>query len=108
MIESIGRRSALALVASVLFAVDAPAADLTGAWASDRNVCTKIFVKNNNKISFARDSDIYGSGVIFDGQEIRGKMARCHVKARTADGPKIRLQAVCATDLSYTNNDFWL
>ncbi len=74
--------------------------DLDGAWASDASVCDKMFVKRNAQISFAQDSDLYGSGFIFNGDKIRGKMASCNIKSRKGDGEILNIVATCSTDIA--------
>ena len=38
-------------------------------WASDPSVCSNVFVKNNNRISFAPDAELYGGGFIVEGAQ---------------------------------------
>jgi hypothetical protein len=77
----------------------AEAADLTGVWVTDKAVCNKVFVKKGNKVSFAKNSDVYGGGFIIDGKEIRGPMAKCRIKATKEDGDTTHMIAACATDI---------
>ena len=84
------------------------AADLTGAWASDANACKKIFVKSNEKLTIAKDADMYGSGFVIEQNRIRGKLASCDIIARKQDGPITNLVAKCATDLAFENIQFSL
>ena len=77
----------------------AEAADLTGVWATDAALCNKVFVKKGNRVSFAKNSDVYGSGFIIDGKEVRGPMAKCRIKRTTEDGETIHMIAACATDI---------
>jgi hypothetical protein len=86
----------------------AQAAELDGAWANNETVCGKVFVKRNNRISIARDSDIYGSGFIIEGNRIRGKIASCTIKTRKQDGPVLHLIAACSTDTALQNVQFSL
>jgi hypothetical protein len=84
-----------------LFYIDlARPANLDGAWASDASVCNKMFVKRNAQVSFAKSSDIYGSGFIFNGDKISGKMASCNIKSRKQDGAILNLIATCSTDIA--------
>ena len=62
-------------------------------------VCSKVFVRNGNRVSFAKDADLYGSGFIIEGKEIRGAMATCRIKATKEEGPMIHMIAACATDI---------
>ena len=96
------RLSALLFLMTLCHALpgaSAQAADLTGVWATDRAVRNKIFVKKGNRVSFAKNSDVYGSGFIIEGKEIRGPMAKCRIKATKEDGETTHMIAACATDI---------
>jgi hypothetical protein len=84
------------------------AVDLNGAWADNESNCSKIFVKKNNKISIARDSDHYGSGLIFEGNKIRGKMAACTITKRVEAAGSLNLIAKCSTDVALSTTQFSL
>jgi hypothetical protein len=90
------------------FCVDgsAYAFDLTGAWATDAGACAKVFAKKGNTASFKRDSDMFGSGFIMDGQRIRGRMATCTVTKTKEDKDIVHMLASCATDIMYQNVQF--
>jgi hypothetical protein len=75
----------------------AKAFDLTGAWATDENVCEKIFAKSEKAVTFKRNSSIYGGGFVVEGSVIRGPGAKCRIKARKQDGAVIHLMASCST-----------
>ncbi len=92
----------------MLFGSSGHAADLTAAWATDAAACKKVFVKDGNTISFAQDSDFYGSGIIIEKNRIRGKMAVCNIHSRKEDGPVMHLILVCAGDALITNIQFSL
>ena len=101
-------RMMFACAVGLLFVVPAHAADINGAWANDVSVCSKIFVKDKNRISMASNADFYGSGFIIEGEEIRGKIATCHIRARKDDGPIVHLLADCSTDVAVSTNQFSL
>ncbi len=88
------------LLVCLLYIDPAHPADLDGAWASDASVCNKMFVKRNAQVSFAQDSDLYGSGFIFNGDKIIGKMASCNIKSRKQDGAILNMIATCSTDIA--------
>jgi hypothetical protein len=71
-------------------------------------MCSKIFVKKNNKISIASNSDIYGSALIFEGNRIRGKMATCTIKKRVEAVDSLNLIADCSTDIALSTTQFSL
>jgi hypothetical protein len=87
---------------------DAQAADIDGVWASDASVCLKIFQRNGDKISFAKDSELYGHGFVIDGKQIRGKTATCTVKLLKEQDRLVNLIAVCSTDIAIDTMQFRL
>jgi hypothetical protein len=94
--------------AAILLPVPAYAFDLTGAWASQGDLCKLVFTKRGIAVSFAELSDLYGSGVIIDGGRIRGKATRCTVKSKKQDGDKMEIAAACSTSIMTQNVDFIL
>ena len=97
----------IACVAVALYhASPAKAFDLNGAWASDGSACNKIFQVNNKATSIRRESDLYGSGFIVDGDQLRGKVAKCAVKSRKEDGQMLHLIAVCSSDIALSTVQF--
>ena len=89
-------------------AMDARAADITGAWASDASNCNKIFVKRGNSVFLAEEADLYGSGFVVEGRKIRGRAATCDIKTMKEDGSTVHLLAACATDIMLSNVQFTL
>jgi hypothetical protein len=81
---------------------------LNGTWANDREVCSKIFVKNGNTISFSDKADFYGSGFIINGNELIGKLGKCRVTSRKVQGAKVELSAECTTDIAFSSDKFAL
>ena len=83
----------------VLQSVEARAFELTGAWASQADLCKMVFTKKGNQVAFAEFSDLFGSGFIIDGNRIRGKSARCSIKSKKQEGDDLELSAACATSI---------
>ena len=54
--------------------VAAEAGDLRGAWVTDESTCKKVFTGERTKLGFAKDADVYGSGFIYEGNRLIGKM----------------------------------
>jgi hypothetical protein len=105
------RRSSMAIMLfglSVMLPVQAYAIDLTGAWATDHALCDRVFTKNKNQILFSELSDLYGSGFIIDGAQIRGKTGKCTIKSRKEDGDSVQLSADCATTIMTSSLQFSL
>ncbi len=92
----------------VLPALEAHAIELTGAWASQADLCKLVFTKRGNGIVFAELSDLYGSGFIIEGSRIRGKAARCVITSRKQDGDNLELDASCATSIMNQKVSFGL
>ena len=113
MMERAMKTMSIVLGAGLLAALlpvgfSAKAADIAGAWAHDRSVCDKVFVKKGNTISLARNSDTFGSGFIVEGNRLRGKMATCTIKSRKDEGDTIQLIATCSTDIALSTVQFTL
>jgi hypothetical protein len=97
---------AVVSAASVFLAGSVHATDLSGAWATDLGACDKVFERKGKQISFRRDSDMYGSGLIIDGRRVRGRTASCTItKTNEVDGV-VHMLASCATDIMYSNVQF--
>jgi hypothetical protein len=86
--------------ACVLFSLSANAFDLNGAWTTNPESCGKIFVTENNRISMTRNSDVFGSGFIAEGDQIRGQAKACKITNRKEDNGVLYLIASCSTDIA--------
>lgn len=87
-------------------AVSSSAADLNGAWAEDTSVCGSVFVKRNNGVSFAPNAELYGSGLIIEGNRVTGTFQKCTIKSRKDDGNNIHLFAACTTGVMVSETQF--
>ena len=87
---------------------DARAAEVNGVWVSDAAICQKVFEKQGDRVSFAAGSDAHGSGFIIDGNQIRGRIATCNIKARREQGAVVNIIAVCSTDIAIDTMQFRL
>ena len=96
------------LSAMIAMAVPAHAIDLTGAWASQGDLCKLVFTNKGKALSFTELSDLYGSGFIIDGDRITGKTAKCTITSRGQDGDNLQLGANCATSIMTQNVSFLL
>src|SRR5262249_2763238 len=74
-----------------LLPVEADAFELSGAWASQADLCNLVFTKKGGKVAFAELSDLYGSGFVIDGNHIRGKAAQCTIQSNKQEGDTIEL-----------------
>ena len=84
----------------------ANAIELSGAWATEADLCSRVFTKKGNQVVFAELSDLFGSGFVIDGNRIRGKSARCTITSRKQDGDGLELSAACATSVMNQNVRF--
>jgi hypothetical protein len=82
-----------------LLPVEAQAFDLSGAWATQADLCKLVFVKKDGKVVFAELSDLYGSGFVISGDHITGKAAQCTIQSNKQEGDSIVLAAACATTI---------
>jgi hypothetical protein len=96
----------MVLGSCALLAIDAHAFDLSGAWATQVDLCNLVFVKKDGKLAFAELSDLYGSGFVIDGKNIKGKAAQCTIQSRKDEGDSIELDAACATTIMRQNVRF--
>ena len=92
-------------IAMILFAacallpINARAFELSGAWASQADLCKLVFTMNGSEVAFAELSDLYGSGFVIDGKRIMGKAAQCTIQSKKQEGDSIELSATCATSV---------
>ena len=84
--------------------------DLSGAWATNADECSKVFVRKGraNQIGFTAMSDQHGGGFIVEADRLRGKFARCKIKTKKEDGQTVNIIAGCATDIMLSNVQFSL
>ena len=65
--------AAIMLGSSVLSVAEARAIELTGAWATQADLCSQVFTKKDNRVVYAEFSELFGSGFIIDGDWIQRK-----------------------------------
>jgi len=105
------RSSAIAVVLlglGLLQSAEAQAFELTGAWATQPDLCKLVFTKKSNQVAFAEFSDLFGSGFIVDGSRIRGRSVRCTIKSKKQEGDDLELSAACATSIMSQSVQFSL
>jgi hypothetical protein len=93
-------------MSACLFAHDAGAQAIDGAWANQQDACSKVFVGTGDELSVAKDSDLYGSGFVIKGNRIRGNIVTCTIKSRKTDGAVVHVHAVCSTDVALQDMQF--
>jgi hypothetical protein len=86
----------------------AQAFDLTGAWASNAEQCSKVFKKTGDQITFTKESEVYGSGFIASANELRGRTAKCTIKSKKETGDTLNILGACSTDIMLQSVQFSL
>ena len=84
----------------IFFSIPANAFDLNGAWSTNPENCSKVFETKNNRVSLTHNSDEFGSGVIVEGNEMRGPAKACKITNRKESGGFLHLIASCATEIA--------
>jgi hypothetical protein len=95
---------------SALLSHQANAFDLTGAWATSADQCTKVFARKGraNNVSFTNFSGVYGGGFIAEPDRLRGKFESCKIKSRKESGQTINLVTACASGIMLSNVQFFV
>jgi len=94
------------LVLLVTQSISTQAADLNGAWAIDASTCGKVFIKENSKLAFKRNADVYAGGLIVQGKQVTGTFQKCRVKSLHDDGPNLRVIASCSDGVAVSDVEF--
>jgi hypothetical protein len=84
----------------VLFSFSANAFDLDGAWTTNPENCDKVFETKNSRISFTHNSDVFGTGFIAEGDQLRGQAKSCKINNRKEENGVLYLIASCSTDIA--------
>jgi len=90
----------------VMQSASTQAADLSGAWTVDAAACSKVFTKENNKLAFKQDADVYAGGLIVQGKQITGTFQKCTVKSLHDDGTNLRVIASCSDGVAVSDVAF--
>lgn len=110
---SILRKLALATViaaGSLLLSQAVSAFELTGAWATSADQCSKVFARKGraNQVNFTRFPGVYGGGFIAEPSRLRGKIETCSVKSRKQSDQTINLIVARASSIMLSNVQFFL
>jgi hypothetical protein len=102
--------AAIAAGAASLSSQQVNAFELTGAWATSADQCSKVFVHKGraNQVDFASFPGVYGGGFIAEANRLRGKFERCSVKSRKESDQTINLVVACASGIMLSNVQFFL
>ena len=101
---------AIAAGSGLLSPLEASAFDLTGAWATSAEQCSKVFARKGraNQVNFTNFSGVYGGGFIAEANRLRGKFENCSIKSRKESGQTINLVVACASGIMLSNVQFFL
>ena len=84
--------------------------DLSGAWATSAEQCSKVFARRGraNQVNFTNFSGAYGGGFIAEADRLRGKSASCVIKAKNESGQTVNLVVACASGVMLSKVQFFL
>ena len=101
---------AATIAIGLIFLKQAHATDLSGAWATNADQCSEVFIRRGkaNQIGFTALSEQHGGGFIVEADRLRGKFAKCKIKNMKEDGQNVNIIAGCATDIMLSNVQFSL
>ena len=90
--------AAILLGSSGFFVAEARAIELI-AWATHADLCGRVFTKQDNRVVYAEFSEVFGSGLIIEGDRITGRTGTCTIKSRKQEGNSLELSAACASSI---------
>lgn len=101
---------ATAVSSALLLPQEVNAFDLTGAWATSAEQCSKVFARKGraNQITFTNFSGVYGGGFIAEADRLRGKFEKCSIKSRKETDQTINLVVACASSIMLSRVQFFL
>lgn len=102
--------TAISFCSALLSAQQANAFELTGAWATSADQCTKVFTRKGRAkaVSFTSFSGVYGGGFIAEAGRLRGRFANCKITSRKESGQTVNLLLGCASSIMLSNVQFLL
>src|SRR5437879_5009324 len=97
-------------IATLLSAQGAKAFELTGAWATSADQCTKVFTRKGRagSVNFTSFSGVYGGGFIAKADRLKGKFESCKIKSRKESDQIINVVVACASSIMLSNVQFFL
>ena len=110
MLRNLVFATAIAAGSALLSSQHVSAFELTGAWATSADQCSKVFARKGRaaQVSFANFSGVYGGGFIAEAKRLRGKFEICSVKSRKESAQTINLVVACASGIMVSNVQFFL
>lgn len=100
----------IALSAALLSPQHVGAMELTGAWATSADKCSKVFNRRGRakQVGFANFSGIHGGGFIAEPDRLRGKHAICKIVSKKESAETVNLVAACASSIMLSHVQFIL
>lgn len=103
---------AMAIAAGCIFLSppQAYAFELTGAWATSADKCTKVFARKGraNQVGFTAFPGVYGGGFIAEAVRLRSKAEICKIKLKKESDQILNLIAACASGIMSSDVQFYL
>ncbi|MGE9008521.1 hypothetical protein ACO2JO_08055 [Leptospira interrogans] len=102
--------TAITAGAGLLSPQEVKAFELTGAWATSSEQCSKVFARKGraNQVTFTNFSGVYGGGFIVEANRLRGKFEKCSIKSKKENSQDINMVAACASGILLSNVQFFL
>ena len=102
--------SAISASSVLLAAHKVHAFELSGAWATSAEQCSKVFARKGraSNVNFTKFSGVYGGGFIAEADRLKGKFENCRIKSRKESGESINLVVACASGIMLSNVQFFL
>jgi hypothetical protein len=84
--------------------------ELTGAWATSADQCTKVFARKGRakQVWFTNFSGVYGGGFIAEPDRLRGKFESCKIKTKKQNDQTINMVAACASGIMLSSVQFFV
>jgi hypothetical protein len=110
MLRSLVFATAIAAASALPSSQQVSAFELTGAWATSADQCSKVFARKGraNQVNFTGFPGVYGGGFIAEPSRLRGKTETCSVKSRKQSDQTINLIVACASSIMLSNVQFFL
>ena len=102
--------AAILASSSLLGPENVSAFELTGAWATSAEQCSKVFARKGraNNVNFTNFPGVYGGGFIAGPDRLKGKFENCKIKSRKESDQTINLLVACASGIMLSNVQFFL
>jgi hypothetical protein len=88
----------------------ATAFELTGAWATNADKCTKVFIRKGrtNQVGFTAFPGVFGGGFIAEAGRLRSKAEICKIKSKKENDQNVNLIVTCASGIMSSDTQFFL